>query len=276
MPASFRQRSDTAMPLLAAPARLADHRILLVNDDGIHAPGLRELEEIARGITDDVWVVAPEEEKSGAAHSFSLVTPLRMRRIDERHYAVRGTPTDCVLLAWWELLAKHPPTVILSGINQGENLAEDLTYSGTAAAAMEGALLGARAVALSQVYTLGRQSRTDTPRAFAPAILEKLLACEWERGRFVNVNFPDVPPEDVSGVRLTSQGQRLPGSFKPLRRTDGRNIPYWWIRIAYDTGAPAADTDLAAIQERAVSVTPLKMDMSDAEFRERLAARFDG
>jgi len=262
------------MSLLPTPAKPSDHRVLLVNDDGLHARGIVLLEELVREFTDDIWVVAPEEERSGAAHSLSITTPVRMRQVDERHYAVKGTPTDCVLLAYWELMAEQRPTMVISGINHGENLAEDLSYSGTAGGAMEAALLGLPAVAMSQVYTLGGKPRIDTATRFGPDLLKQLLTCEWHAGTWINVNFPNVAPDQVSGVRLTTQGQRRPGSFKPLRRVDGRNVPYWWIKIAYDVGEPAAGSDLEAIAAQAVSVTPLQMNMSDQDFRRRLAGAF--
>jgi len=116
------------------------HRILITNDDGIHAPGLQLLESIAREITDDVWVLAPDGERSGAGHSVSLTVPIRMRQLDHKRYQVAGTPTDCVLMALWEIMTDAPPSIVLSGINAGANLAEDMTYSGTCAAAMEGTL----------------------------------------------------------------------------------------------------------------------------------------
>ena len=127
------------------------HRILVTNDDGIHAPGIELLESIARELSDDVWVVAPSEERSGAGHSVSLTTPIRMRCVGEKRYQISGTPTDCVLMALCEIMTDAPPSIVLSGINSGANLAEDVTYSGTCAAAMEGTLVGIRSIALSQV-----------------------------------------------------------------------------------------------------------------------------
>ena len=126
-------------------------RILLTNDDGIHAPGFEVLEEIAHGISDDVWVCAPAEEQSGAGHSLTLHHPVRLRQLGERRYSVTGTPTDSVMLALRTVLEDRKPDLILSGVNRGANLAEDVTYSGTVSAAMEGALAGVRSVALSQV-----------------------------------------------------------------------------------------------------------------------------
>lgn len=260
---------------ITAQKKPSDHRILLVNDDGIHARGITVLEEIARRFTDDVWVVAPDEERSGASRSLSLSVPIRVRQLDERHFAVKGTPTDCVLLAAWEILADRRPTLVLSGINHGPNLAEDVNYSGTAAAAMEAAALGMRAIALSQHCVIGGHLRWDTAKAWAARALEPLLNCPWEPGSFVNVNFPDTPPDQVRGLRTTTQGRRLPGSFRPSAGVDGRHAPYYWIRIAYDVGACDADTDLAAIEGHAVSITPMQLDLTSHGFRQSLAPLFD-
>ena len=264
------------MSALTPPARIADHRILLVNDDGIHAPGLRILEELARKLSDDVWVVAPDEEKSGASHSLSLTVPVRVRQIDERHFAVKGTPTDCALLAIWEIMKDARPTVVLSGINRGANLAEDITYSGTAAAAMEGALLGVRAIALSQVFTLGGEAIWETARRWARPVLEKLLLCDWEPNSFVNVNFPDCRPDAVAGIRVTEQGWRLPGSFRPERRIDGRAMPYYWLRLAYEIGDVDPASDLQAMKDNMVSVTPMQLDLTAHAFRRYLLGQFPG
>ena len=257
-----------------APPRTSPHRILLVNDDGIEAAGLKLLAEIAREISDDVWIVAPDEERSGFSHSISMTVPIRVRKLDERRYAIKGTPTDCALLAIYDFMADQKPTLLLSGINRGANLAEDITYSGTAAAAMEGALLGVRSIALSQVFAHGGEARWPTARRFAPEILRQLLACDWEPGSFVNVNFPDCAPEDVKGVRVTTQGRRLPGSFRPVRRVDERNFPYYWIKLAYQTGELEAGTDLAAIADNAISVTPMQLDLTSNSFRHYLDGVF--
>lgn len=257
------------MPDFTPPGLLGDHRILIVNDDGIDAPGLKLLEELARELTGDVWVVAPDEEKSGFSHSISMTVPIRVRKLDDRHFAVKGTPTDCALLAIYEFMDR-PPTVLLSGINRGANLAEDITYSGTAAAAMEGALLGVRSIALSQVFAFGGPVHWPTARAFTPPLLKRLLACDWEPGAFVNVNFPDVPAESVAGVRVTSQGRRLPGSFRPVRRIDEREFPYYWIKLAYKVGELEEGTDLHAIAANEVSVTPMHMDFTSSGFRRYL------
>lgn len=264
------------MPDFTPPQKLSDHRVLIVNDDGVEARGIKLLEEIAREFTDDVWVVAPDEEKSGFSHAISMTVPIRVRKIDERHFAVKGTPTDCALLAIYELMSSGPPTVLLSGINRGANLAEDITYSGTAAAAMEGALLGIRSVALSQVFDIGGHAHWATARRFAPPVLARLLSCEWEPGTFVNVNFPHAPPEDVGPARVTTQGRRLPGSFRPVRRVDEREFPYYWIKIAYSPGELQVGTDLHAIANNEVSITPMHLDFTSSAFHRYLNRAFEG
>lgn len=250
-------------------------RVLIVNDDGIDAPGILLLEEIVRQFTDDVWVVAPDEERSGAGHSLSLSYPIRIKERDERHFAVKGTPTDCALLGVYELMGDRKPDLLLSGINRGPNLAEDITYSGTASAAIEGAMLGIPSVALSQVITYQSEIHWATARAFAPAVIEKLLAMTWRPGTFVNVNFPNCPPEAVSGIRVTRQGVRPPGSFKPIRRVDERHVPYYWIKIAFPDGGEADDNDLGAMRDNAVSITPLQLDMTAHDLLPDFAALFD-
>jgi 5'-nucleotidase len=273
-PGGSNARVGRDMSELAPPPRLSQHRILIVNDDGVDAEGLRLLEELAREISDDIWVVAPDEEKSGFSHSISMTIPIRVRKINERRYAVKGTPTDCALLAIYEFMGGEKPTVLLSGINRGANLAEDITYSGTAAAAMEGALLGVRSIALSQVFAIGGEANWATAREFAPAILRRLLACDWEPGSFVNVNFPDCPPEAVTETLVTTQGRRLPGSFRPVRRVDERNFPYYWIKLAYETGDLEAGTDLHAIAHNTISVTPMQLDLTSNTFRHYLDRTF--
>ncbi len=248
-------------------------RILITNDDGIYAPGIALLEQIALTITDDVWVVAPDQERSGAGHSISLTLPIRMRQLDARHYQVAGTPTDCVLMALSQVMSNAPPTLLLSGINSGANLAEDVTYSGTIAAAMEGTLFGIRAIALSQLRAPGAVADFAPATAFCPDLLRKLVSLEqWPEGSFINVNFPDVAVAEVSGVRLTTQGRRPAGSFSIVPRIDARAQPYYWVKIAYTTGNALPDTDLHAIADKAVAVTPIKMDFTDHAWRRRLAS----
>src|ERR1700735_5609349 len=152
-------------------------RILWTNDDGIHAPGLVAAERIARALSDDVWVVAPETEQSGASHSLTLTSPLRLRKISDRRYAVTGTPTDCVMMAALHILKDQPPELILSGVNWGSNMADDVTYSGTIAGAMEGCALGIPSIAMSQASDDDSREKIDwSPgEAHAPALIRRLI-----------------------------------------------------------------------------------------------------
>lgn len=191
-------------------------RILLTNDDGIHAEGLQALERIARRLSDDVWVVAPETDQSGYAHSLSLSEPLRLRKIGDRHFAVRGTPTDCVIMGARKLLPGLPD-LVLSGVNSGSNVADDVTYSGTVAGAMEGCLLGIRSIALSQAYTFFNQERVvpwEVAEAHAPALLSRLIGIDLPAGVFLNVNFPNCPPGEVRETVVTSQGKLVHGLWR--------------------------------------------------------------
>src|SRR6476646_3257513 len=183
-------------------------RILLTNDDGVNARGLKLLESVARRFSDDIWIVAPTEEQSGAGHSLTLTTPVRLRRHDERRFSVTGTPTDAVMLALAHVMKDNPPDLIMSGINRGANLGEDVTYSGTVSAAREGALAGGRSIALSQAYA--RAGMGDTvpfaaAEAWAEQVLGPLLETDMPPGTLVNVNFPAGAPEAVRGVRVCRQ-----------------------------------------------------------------------
>ena len=196
-------------------------RILLTNDDGIHAEGLAVLERIARTISDDVWVVAPETDQSGLAHSLTLSEPLRLRKIDERHFALRGTPTDCVIMGVREVLPE-PPDLILSGVNSGQNVADDVTYSGTVAGAMEGTLLGIRSIAVSQAYNWnnGRVVPWETCEELAPALLKKLIALEPAGRRVSQCQFSELPA--FRSRRHHRHGAGQAGAWPVHRRAAGR------------------------------------------------------
>src|SRR5215212_4966624 len=171
-------------------------RILLTNDDGINARGLDLLETVARRFSDDIWVVAPTDEQSGAGHSLTLTQPVRVRQHDNRRFSVKGTPTDAVMMALAWIMKDSPPDLILSGINRGANLAEDVTYSGTVSAAMEGALAGVPSIALSQSYSrqgLGAGVPFAAAEAWAERVLRPLTEQRMEPRTLVNVNFPAVP-----------------------------------------------------------------------------------
>lgn len=237
-------------------------RILVTNDDGIHSPGLAALEEIARAISDDVWVVAPAEEQSGAGHSLSLANPIRMRKIEDRRFEVHGTPTDCVVMAVRRILPGNPD-LVLSGVNRGQNIADDVTYSGTIAAAMEGTALGFRSMALSQVIGIHDNGESfSVALAHGARVVKKLLAIPSASGILMNVNFPDCRPDDVAGIEVTRQGKRDENTLYVDARVDARGRPYCWLGFHRERGNPPAGTDLRAVFERRISVTPLHMDLT--------------
>jgi len=239
-------------------------RILVTNDDGIEAPGLVALEAIAAELSDDVWVIAPAEEQSGAGHSLTLSAPIRLRKLGDKRYAVRGTPTDCVMMAVGQIMKDHRPDLLLSGVNRGGNLAEDVTYSGTVSAAMEGCLAGIRSIALSQAmqdYTAGSEV-FDAARAMGPDIIRRLASVDWPTGVLMNVNFPALAAADVRGVRVAEQGLRDYGHIAIDARVDPRGFPYYWFGYGREVAEPGHETDLKAIREGCVSVTPLHLDLT--------------
>ncbi len=253
-------------------------RILLTNDDGIHAPGLKVLEKIARTLTQDIWVVAPETEQSGASHSLTLKDPMRLRKTAARKFAVQGTPTDCVLMAIRHVMSDALPDLVLSGVNRGQNVADDVTYSGTIAAAMEGTALGIPSIALSQAYGFdgNRNVHWATAEAHAPAIVEKLVVAGWQKGILMNVNFPDVTPQNVAGLDITRQGKRDQSLVKIEERVDGQGNPYYWTGFQRIRSNPAVGTDLRSIYDGRISITPLHLDLSHGPARKKLAQMFSG
>jgi 5'-nucleotidase len=240
-------------------------RILVTNDDGIHAPGLAALERIARALSDDVTVVAPETDQSGVSHSLTLSDPLRLREVSAGRFAVKGTPTDCVIMGVKVVLDGKAPDLVLSGVNRGQNVADDVTYSGTVAGAIEGAILGVRSIAVSQAYTANDRGsvRYGTAEALAPPLLKKLAGLDLPRGTLLNVNFPALAPEEVKGVRVTVQGTRNQEFLQVERRVDGRGFPYFWVGFARRPFEPKDGTDLMALRDGYVSVTPLQLDLTD-------------
>jgi 5'-nucleotidase len=248
-------------------------RILLTNDDGIDSPGLHALRQIAAELSDDVWVIAPETNQSGASHSLSLHEPLRLRRIDERAFAVRGTPTDSVIMGVRHVLKDKPPDLVLSGVNRGANMAEDVTYSGTIAGAFEGTILGIRSIALSQAYGLDNHKtlKWQTAIAHAPSLIRKLLAMEWAPFSLININFPDRDPDDVLGTIVTQQGQRDPGLLQVDERRDTWGNPYYWLAFERRRSSAREGTDLWAVYSGRISVTPLLLDLTHQGMREALS-----
>ncbi|MGV6874891.1 5'/3'-nucleotidase SurE [Pseudochelatococcus sp. B33] len=253
-------------------------RILVSNDDGIDADGLGVLEKVAAELSSDVWVVAPERDQSGVSHSLSLHDPLRMRELGGNRFAVSGTPTDCIIMAVRHLFNDALPDLVLSGINQGQNVAEDVIYSGTVAAAMEGTIVGIPSIALSQVYGPGGRSDTNwnCSRTHAASVIRRIVEAGIEPGVLVNVNFPDCAPGEVEGIAVTAQGRRSVAFMKVEERLDGRGRPYYWLMGARLPHEPVDGTDLWAVRNRRIAVTPLQIDLTHEPSMTRYAGLFHG
>jgi len=250
-------------------------RILITNDDGIHSPGLEACKEIARSLGSEIWVVAPEIDQSGVSHSLSLNDPLRLREIEERTYAVKGTPTDCVIMAARHIMP-NKPDLLLSGVNRGRNAAEDVTYSGTVAGAMEGTVLGIPSFALSQGYSFATKKLPpwETSVRFAPDIIRRVLDEGMPRDVLVNINFPDCPPDEVAGIAVSCQGKRDQELLRIEARHDGRGNPYFWIAFARAMAEAPPGSDLHALGQKRIAVTPLRLDLTDEPFMTRLVQMF--
>lgn len=249
---------------MAWPLDLSKARILISNDDGFYAPGLQVLVRIALSISEDVWVVAPETEQSGAGHSLTLRRPLQAREHQPNWYSVNGTPTDCVLLAVNLLMKEKRPDIVLSGVNRAGNLAEDMTYSGTVSAAMEATILGVPAIAFSQEVIDGEAADWTPAETYGPDLLRRILEQGFPPNTLLNVNFPPVPSDRVKGVRITAQGRRKNGD-DIMEVVDPRGATHYWIGHMQSMRPYAPGSDLEAIDQGYISVTPIKMDMTDSE-----------
>lgn len=251
-------------------------RILITNDDGINAPGLAILERVAAQLTDDVWVVAPETDQSGLSHSLTLGDPLRLRDLGNQRFALRGTPSDCVIMATRRIM-DSAPDLILSGINVGQNAADDVTYSGTVAGAIEGTLIGVPSIAFSLAHDHEGDSapRWETAERYAPDVIRRLLGFGFQEGVLFNVNFPSVDADQVTGIDGTRQG-RLIHSLYIDERTDPRGMKYYWLSYRRQVNERIPGTDLHAIGSGAVSVTPMRLDLTDHSLSDRLRQHLSG
>lgn len=254
-------------------------RILITNDDGIHAEGLIALEAMARTLSDDVWICAPAGEMSGASRSLTLSEPLRVRRLDERRFAVQGTPTDCVMLALQTLIVGERPHLVLSGVNRGLNAGEDVTMSGTVAGAIEGMAMGVPSIALSQMMRYSVEDAHEPfkiAETFGPGLVARLVALGWPSDVILNVNFPAGRPEDVTEVEVTRQGFRDVRTRYAEQRTDLRGRDYFWMGYRQEPSRPAPGTDLLAAYEGRISVTPLHIDLTHMATVHTLKAAIGG
>ena len=238
-------------------------RVLLTNDDGVHAPGMTVLSDIAHAISDDVWIVAPMHDQSGQSRAITLKDPLRLSEVGEQKYGLTGTPADCVMMGVLELMP-GPPDLVLSGVNAGQNTADHIGYSGTVAGAMEGAFLGICSIALSQAADFGSgdpKLHWDTALEVGKSLVPKIVASHQDERTIYNINFPHCTPDKVQGTMITTQGRVGPSMF-PEMRLDGRNTPYYWNRFSSIPENILDGTDRQALRDDYVSVTPLTADFT--------------
>ncbi len=250
-------------------------RILITNDDGINAPGLEVMHDIAvalAGDADDVWTVAPALEQSGVGHSISFTRPMMVVKQSPRSFAVEGTPADCVLAGLYEVLKDNPPDLVLSGVNRGNNSAENTVYSGTIGAAMEAALQGIPAIALSQYYGPGNRNLDDTfdaARQHGLDTVRKILdhspVSDNPYELFYNVNFPPLKGSEVKGIRVCTQGRRPEGRFTAAPQTSPNGRRYLWITSGAQAQPSEGISDAAANLDGYISVTPMRADLTAHE-----------
>ena len=251
-------------------------RILVTNDDGIDAPGLKIAKQIADQLSDDVWVVAPAEENSGASHSLTFTKPIRLIKKGPKKYAVTGTPTDCVVVATRQLLRDNLPDLVLSGVNFGQNIAEDVSYSGTVSAAKEGTIVGIPSVALSQMVSPDgkRQIRFQIAAKYGAGIIKKLVAEGWPQGTLININFPHIDLKVTPEIVVTNQGKRDINILQLDERLDPRGSPYYWYNFDRTNFKLPKGSDLEALYQGKITVTPLKMDHTDTALKRKLTKLF--
>ena len=257
-------------------------RILITNDDGINAPGLAVLEKIANelaGADGEVWIVAPAFEQSGVGHCISYTHPMMVSKMGERRYATEGSPADCVLVGLHDVMKDARPDLILSGVNRGNNSAENTLYSGTIGAAIEGALQGVTSIALSQYYGVENASLDDpfeAAGAHGADVVRRILAqVDDENSDYqllFNVNFPPVPADAVKGVKVARQGRRKDVYFgvEPHLSPSGKR--FLWIKGGDQRVRPSEGTDAAVNLDGYISVTPMRADLTADDVMERFEA----
>ncbi len=238
-------------------------RILVTNDDGVFSEGIERL-AAALGEVGEVFTVAPDQERSAAGHSLTLQSPLRAKLVGENRWSVDGTPTDCVNWGVLHLMKDRRPSLLVSGINLGLNLGDDVTYSGTVSAAFEGTLIGVPSVAISQEIETG--FTFDAAAGFAQRLARRLIARPLPQGTLLNVNVPAGKPR---GVRVARMGKRRYGDVV-VEKTDPRGRPYYWIGSTIPTGENEEGTDIAAIASKVISLSPLHLDLTDYRSMELL------
>lgn len=250
--------------MLKFPEKLSEARILISNDDSIHSDGIKVLEDIARALSPNVWVVAPETQQSAAGHSLTIHSPLRIKEYDARHVSVYGTPTDSVLVGVQKVMKDFRPHVVLSGINHGENTADDVTYSGTIAAAIEATLMHIPAIAFSQDFdeAHGWKPEWSVAREYLPGLLKSFQGMEWESNVLMSINIPVRKQGVTPEVKVVPQGHYSVEKQEMVNSVDPRGRPYFWI------GPPPArdildqTKDIGVLKAGHITVTPLSLNLT--------------
>lgn len=254
-------------------------RVLLTNDDGIDAPGMAVLEQIAAELAHEVWVVAPEHDQSGQSHAISLHHALRVSERGGRRFGVSGTPGDCAAMGICHLMKDAPPELVLSGVNRGLNLGMETVFSGTVGGAMTAMMLGVPALALSQSFRDRNSVPWDTARGLGVETVRKLLAIGWNKSCVLNINFPPVPPTEVGPMTLARQGEGMVAGMHVETRIDPRGMAYHWLNFKRGEIRQSPETDYSAMRAGKLVVTPLRYDRTDDEAYAELAGhlpRFEG
>jgi 5'-nucleotidase len=248
-------------------------RILLTNDDGIDAPGMAVLEQIAADLAREVWVVAPEHDQSGQSHAISLHHALRISHRGRRRYGVTGTPGDCAALGICHLMADAPPQLVLSGVNCGLNLGLETVFSGTVGGAMTAMMLGVPAIALSQAFIDRNNVPWDTARTLGAETVRALLGIGWSEQACLNVNFPPLPPDEAGPLTLARQGVGMIAGMNVDTRVDPRGMTYHWLNFRRADRPQGPESDYSALRAGKIVVTPLRYDRTDNEAYADLAAK---
>jgi 5'-nucleotidase len=247
-------------------------RVMLTNDDGIDAPGMEVLEEIAAQIAHEVWVVAPEHDQSGQSHAISLHHALRLTERGPRRFGVTGTPGDCAAMGLCHIMKDAPPQLVLSGVNRGLNLGIETVFSGTVGGAMTAMMLGVPALALSQAFTNRDAVPWDTARTLGAQTIRTLWAFGWGKSAVLNINFPPIPAAQAGPMTLARQGEGAVAGMHVDTRVDPRGMSYYWLNFRRGDIEQGPESDYRAMRAGRIVVTPLRYDRTDDEACAELAA----
>ena len=248
-------------------------RVLLTNDDGIDAPGMTVMEEIAAQIAREVWVVAPEHDQSGQSHAISLHHALRISDRGGRRYGVTGTPGDCAAMGICHLMKDNLPDLVLSGVNRGLNMGLETVFSGTVGGAMTAMMLGVPAIAMSQGFADRNNVPWDCSRTLGAGVVRRLLAMGWGKNAVLNVNFPSVGPADAGEITLARQGVGAVAGMNVDTRIDPRGMTYHWLNFLRSDRAQGPGSDYTAFRANRIVVTPLRYDRTDEDAYAALAEK---